>query len=279
MANEKILLVEDDFALAMGTEYTLKTENYEVVKASNLAEAKALLQPDIDLVLLDVMLPDGNGYDFCRYIREHDNYVPVIFLTAVSDEVNLVQGLELGADDYIAKPYRVKELLTRIAVILRRQKYNSDTKEKKEETEADIIFGHTRLDNRLYKIYQKERNVDCTPSEFRLLKELVTHANQVLTRKQLIERLWDVDEAFVDDNTLSVYIKRLRDKLEEDAVYIQTVRGIGYTFSLGNSTNKKIKKMLLHIITQDTSVLILVQWYIKQQNTLLKYQPRIRLAS
>lgn len=238
MANEKILLVEDDFALAMGTEYTLKTENYEVVKASNLAEAKALLQPDIDLVLLDVMLPDGNGYDFCRHIREHDNYVPVIFLTAVSDEVNLVQGLELGADDYIAKPYRVKELLTRIAVILRRQKYNSDIKEKKEETEADIIFGHTRLDNRLYKIYQKERNVDCTPSEFRLLKELVTHADQVLTRKQLIERLWDVDEAFVDDNTLSVYIKRLRDKLEEDAVYIQTVRGIGYTFSLGNSTNK-----------------------------------------
>ena len=138
MANEKILLVEDDFALAMGTEYTLKTENYEVVKASNLAEAKALLHPDIDLVLLDVMLPDGNGYDFCRYIREHDNYVPVIFLTAVSDEVNLVQGLELGADDYIAKPYRVKELLTRIAVILRRQKYNSDTKEKKEETEADM---------------------------------------------------------------------------------------------------------------------------------------------
>ena len=238
MANEKILLVEDDFALAMGTEYTLKTENYEVVKASNLAEAKALLQPDIDLVLLDVMLPDGNGYDFCRHIREHDNYVPVIFLTAVSDEVNLVQGLELGADDYIAKPYRVKELLTRIAVILRRQKYNSDIKEKKEETEADIIFGHTRLDNRLYKIYQKERNVDCTPSEFRLLKELVTHADQVLTRKQLIERLWDVDEAFVDDNTLSVYIKRLRDKLEEDAAYIQTVRGIGYTFSLGNSTNK-----------------------------------------
>ncbi len=240
MANEKILLVEDDFALAMGTEYTLKTENYEVVKASNLAEAKALLQPDIDLVLLDVMLPDGNGYDFCRYIREHDNYVPVIFLTAVSDEVNLVQGLELGADDYIAKPYRVKELLTRIAVILRRQKYNnSGIKEKKEEPEADIVFGHTRLDNRHYKIYQKDRNVDCTPSEFRLLKELVTHADHVLTRKQLIERLWDVDEAFVDDNTLSVYIKRLRDKLEEDAAYIQTVRGVGYTFSLGDSIKNK----------------------------------------
>ena len=108
MTNGKILLVEDDYALAMGTEYTLKTENYDVVRVADLAAAKEKLQPDIDLVLLDVMLPDGNGYDFCRWIRESGNYVPVIFLTAVSDEVNLVQGLELGADDYITKPYRVK---------------------------------------------------------------------------------------------------------------------------------------------------------------------------
>ena len=237
---KRLLLVDDEQELLKMVSDILKDAGFEtVLTAMTVKEAILTAKEETpDLIVLDVMLPDGNGYDFCRYIREHDNYVPVIFLTAVSDEVNLVQGLELGADDYIAKPYRVKELLTRIAVILRRQKYNSDTKEKKEETEADIIFGHTRLDNRLYKIYQKERNVDCTPSEFRLLKELVTHADQVLTRKQLIERLWDVDEAFVDDNTLSVYIKRLRDKLEEDAVYIQTVRGIGYTFSLGNSTNK-----------------------------------------
>ena len=213
MANEKILLVEDDFALAMGTEYTLKTEHYEVVHASDLKTARKCLQPDIDLVLLDVMLPDGNGYDFCREIREADNYVPVIFLTAVSDEVNLVQGLELGADDYIAKPYRVKELLTRISVILRRQRYKQ------------------------YKIYRNERNIDSTPSEFRLLRELTLHENQVMTRRQLIERLWDVDESFVDDNTLSVYIKRLRDKLEEDSVYIRTVRGIGYMF-VPDSANK-----------------------------------------
>ena len=213
MANEKILLVEDDFALAMGTEYTLKTEHYEVVHASDLKTARKCLQPDIDLVLLDVMLPDGNGYDFCREIREADNYVPVIFLTAVSDEVNLVQGLELGADDYIAKPYRVKELLTRISVILRRQRYKQ------------------------YKIYRNERNIDSTPREFRLLRELTLHENQVMTRRQLIERLWDVDESFVDDNTLSVYIKRLRDKLEEDSVYIRTVRGIGYMF-VPDSANK-----------------------------------------
>ena len=208
MANEKILLVEDDFALAMGTEYTLKTEHYEVVHASDLKTARKCLQPDIDLVLLDVMLPDGNGYDFCREIREADNYVPVIFLTAVSDEVNLVQGLELGADDYIAKPYRVKELLTRISVILRRQRYNNIKKTDLEnEAGEDFIF------------------------------ELTLHENQVMTRRQLIERLWDVDESFVDDNTLSVYIKRLRDKLEEDSVYIRTVRGIGYMF-VPDSANK-----------------------------------------
>lgn len=238
MANEKILLVEDDFALAMGTEYTLKTEHYEVVHASDLKTARKCLQPDIDLVLLDVMLPDGNGYDFCREIREADNYVPVIFLTAVSDEVNLVQGLELGADDYIAKPYRVKELLTRISVILRRQRYNNIKKTDLEnEAGEDFIFGHTRLDNKQYKIYRNERNIDCTPSEFRLLRELTLHENQVMTRRQLIERLWDVDESFVDDNTLSVYIKRLRDKLEEDSAYIRTVRGMGYMF-VPDSANK-----------------------------------------
>ena len=232
MANEKILLVEDDFALAMGTEYTLKTENYEVVHASTVEEARKYIQPDVDLILLDVMLPDGNGYDLCREIRDAGNYVPVVFLTAVSDEVNLVQGLELGADDYIAKPYRVKELLTRIAVILRRQRYNNARRSDAEpETIEDYTFGDTRLDNQQYKIYRKERNIDCTPSEFRLLRELTLHENQVMTRKQLIERLWDVDESFVDDNTLSVYIKRLRDKLEEDAIYIKTIRGIGYMFS------------------------------------------------
>lgn len=238
MANEKILLVEDDFALAMGTEYTLKTEHYEVVHASDLKTARKCLQPDVDLVLLDVMLPDGNGYDFCKEIREADNYVPVIFLTAVSDEVNLVQGLELGADDYIAKPYRVKELLTRISVILRRQRYNNIKKTDLEnEAGEDFIFGHTRLDNKQYKIYRNERNIDCTPSEFRLLRELTLHENQVMTRRQLIERLWDVDESFVDDNTLSVYIKRLRDKLEEDSAYIRTVRGMGYMFA-PDSANK-----------------------------------------
>lgn len=227
-----ILLVEDDYALAMGTEYTLKAEGYTVFRASTLQEAKTLLDENVDLILLDVMLPDGSGYDFCRYVREMENFVPIIFLTAMSDEVNLVQGLETGADDYIAKPYRVKELLTRISAILRRQHYNTSMLNKvNEKTEsASISFGHTRLDNSQYRIYRYDKAVDCTPSEFRLLKELATHKNQVVTRQQLMERLWDVDEAFIDDNTLSVYIKRLRDKLGEDASFIRTIRGIGYEF-------------------------------------------------
>ncbi len=243
-----IMLVEDDYALALGTEYALKSEGYIVKHAANIKQAYEMLDESVQLVLLDVMLPDGNGYDFCRDIRDKGNYVPIIFLTAVSDEVNLVQGLELGADDYIAKPYRVKELLTRISVLLRRQKYqevlmaqrNRMGSSKLDSKETDTVlngtiehsytFGNTVLDFAQYRIFRNGVSVESTPSEFRLLKELVVHKNQTLTRKQLIERLWDADEAFIDDNTLSVYIKRLRDKLEEDAVYIHTVRGIGYCF-------------------------------------------------
>lgn len=235
MERTNILLVEDDYALALGTTYALKAEGYEVFHATNIRQAYELLDNSIDLVLLDVMLPDGNGYDFCRDIREKGNYVPVIFLTAVADEVNLVQGLLLGADDYISKPYRVKELLTRILVILRRQKYNSERLENSSPSYNGATniysFGETSVDFDSFKIIRAGYSIDVTPSELRLIKELIIHKGQTLTRKQLIERLWDVDEAFVDDNTLSVYIKRLRDKLGGDADYIQTVRGVGYRFS------------------------------------------------
>ena len=117
-----ILLVEDDFALAMGTEYALQAEGYEVIHVSNLMQARKELERNPDLILLDVMLPDGNGFDFCKEVRENNRHVPIIFLTAVEDEINIVQGLELGADDYVTKPYRVKELLSRIAANIRRSK-------------------------------------------------------------------------------------------------------------------------------------------------------------
>ncbi len=221
----KILLVEDDFALAMGTEYALQAEGYEVVHASNLEQATILLNQDFDLVLLDVMLPDGTGYDFCREIRKKNVTVPIIFLTAVAEEANVVQGLELGADDYIAKPYRVKELLSRIAANIRRFEFLKN----KNQTNRYVFGSHEFLLEE-FRLQCNQVNVECAPSEMRLLRELILHEGQVLTRNQLLERLYDAEENYIDDNTLSVYMKRLRDHLSVDADWIETVRGVGYRF-------------------------------------------------
>lgn len=235
-----ILLVEDDYALALGTEYSLKAEGYRVVHAASLAQARQYLLTDREqyaLVLLDVMLPDGNGYTLLEELRREEIYVPVIFLTAVAEEANIVQGLDLGADDYVTKPYRVKELLSRINATLRRQeKYRNqpdyETTEPKPDEKMNKqmrLEGYT-IDFDNFRIYRDGAGIDCTPSEFRLLRELLLHPGQVLRREQLLERLWDVESSFVDDNTLSVYMKRLRDKLPGIKERIQTVRGVGYRF-------------------------------------------------
>lgn len=225
---QKILLVEDDFALAMGTEYALQAEGYKVVHAANLQSAREALEESFDLILLDVMLPDGTGYDLCKEIRQKNSMVPVIFLTAMAEEVNIVQGLELGADDYIAKPYRVKELLSRVAANIRR--YNM----QRNNTLNTHSFGSHEFLIDEFRLQRNRENVECTPSELRLLKELILHEGQVLTRNQLLERLYDVEENYIDDNTLSVYMKRLRDRLGDDAQWIETVRGIGYRFKKKN---------------------------------------------
>ena len=220
-----ILLVEDDFALAMGTEYTLQAEGYTVIHAGNLEGARAAFATGAaDLILLDVMLPDGSGFDFCKEVRSQNQETPIIFLTAVGEEVNIVQGLEIGADDYVTKPYRVKELLSRISANLRRAKVTGGT-----GTDA-YCFGEHRFFIKELRLLYKGQAVELTPSELRLLKELIQNEGLVLTRNQLLERLYDTGETFVDDNTLSVYMKRLRDKLGEDAERIETVRGIGYRF-------------------------------------------------
>lgn len=221
-----ILLVEDDFALAMGTEYALQTEGYKVLHASNLAEARRFLDENPDLILLDVMLPDGTGYEFCKEVRNRGIVIPIVFLTAVAEEANIVQGLELGADDYVAKPYRVKELLSRIAANIRRFQYAK----KPEQTEDVYLFGRHKFLIKEFRLLYDDQLIECTPNELRLLKEMVQHEGQVLTRNQLLERLYDAEDAFVDDNTLSVYMKRLRSKLSEDADWIETVRGVGYRF-------------------------------------------------
>lgn len=220
----KILMVEDDFALAMGTEYALASEGYEVVKAGNLAQARELYDDSVDLVLLDVMLPDGTGFDFCKELRNKKSTVPIIFLTAVSEEVNIVQGLEIGADDYVTKPYRVKELLARVAVNIRRRGYETNMR-------SDILsFGDTFFDTNAFLLTQKGEKIECTTSELRLLRFLLQHRGQVVSRSTIMEQLYDIDGEFFEDNTLSVYIKRLRQKLGSDGEYIETVRGIGYRF-------------------------------------------------
>lgn len=223
--SHKILMVEDDFALAMGTEYALTSEGYEVVSANTLADARQLYDDSIDLVLLDVMLPDGNGLTLCKELREAESLVPIIFLTAVSEEVNIVQGLEIGADDYVTKPYRVKELLARIAVNIRRSGY-TDIKKSVD----CITFGTSSFYLDSFKLVQNGAVLDCTTSELRLLRELLMNRGNVMNRSTLMEKLYDVDGEFFEDNTLSVYIKRLRDKLGADGDYIETVRGIGYRF-------------------------------------------------
>lgn len=217
-----ILLVEDDRALAMGTEYALKAENYEVMVAQNLSAAKECFEKSLpDLILLDVMLPDGNGFEFLQHIRRINEQVPVIMLTAVSDEVNVVQGLDLGADDYVTKPYRVKELLSRIGAVLRRTAKESTARK-------EVLIGNHKLCMDEPKLYENDKSIELTIAEFRILKELASYPGQILKREVLLDTLYESGEHLWDDNTLSVYVKRIRDKLGEDAKYIETIRGIGY---------------------------------------------------
>ena len=223
----RVLLVEDDLALAMGIEYSLKAEGYIVDVAHNVKNSKTQIDKnDYDLVILDIMLPDGNGFQLCEYIR-HDNNTPVIFLTAQDEEVNIVMGLELGGDDYITKPFRIKELLSRIKAVLRRTQGTNN--------KGLLISNHIKLSQIENKVYIKESEIQLTPSEFKLLVNLMKHPRQALSRMKILEDLWDVDGDFIDDNTLSVYIRRLREKIEEDSsnpIYIKTVRGIGYRWDV-----------------------------------------------
>lgn len=218
-----IFLLEDDNAIEIGLSYSLKNEGYSVTIAKTVKEALEIIRnKTFTLYILDLTLPDGSGYDVCTQIKKQGD-LPVIFLTAYDDEVNVIMGLELGADDYISKPFRVKELLARIKTVLRR--YNKDT------ADGMINIGNIRINTNEAKVYKDSKEVILTAMEYRLLLIFINNRGIVLSRQKLLEDIWDVAGDFVNDNTLTVYIKRLRDKIEEDPAspnIIKTVRGLGY---------------------------------------------------
>lgn len=218
-----IFLLEDDDAIAMGLSYSLENEGYTVTVAKSVSQALEIInQKNFSMYLLDLTLPDGSGYSVCKRIKEIGDF-PVIFLTAYDDEVNVVMGFELGADDYITKPFRLKELLVRIKSVFRR--YNNDSGDGKIKVK-DLVVNTNEA-----KVYKNGNEIVLTAMEYRLLLILLNNRGCVLSRTQLLENIWDVAGDFVEDNTLTVYIKRLRDKIEEnptDPEYIKTIRGLGY---------------------------------------------------
>lgn len=225
----KILLLEDDEALALGIDFTLQDEGYEVKRCSCVSEAKKTFDSGtFDIVILDVMLPDGSGYDVCKYIRKKSQ-VPVIFLTACDEEVNVVLGLDIGADYYITKPFRVKEFMSRIKAILRRtEKSNSD---KSDILKCEnIVLNTTKLE-----AYRNGCDMSLSMQEYKLLLLFMTNPKRVMNREEILDKLSDGSGDYFGTNTLSVYIKRIREKIEDDSSnpkYIKTKRGFGYEWDL-----------------------------------------------
>lgn len=219
----RLLLVEDDEAIAVGLEYSLSQEGFEVITCYNAASAlERIAAEGFDFAIIDISLPDGNGFDVCKKLKEKGD-TPVIFLTARDDEGSVVMGLDIGADDYITKPFRLRELHSRIRAVLRRASKSSQ--------DHIISIGSLTINLAEGKVKKNGREVVLTALEYRILLTLITNRGRVLTRDQLLQSIWDVSGDFVNDNTLTVYIKRLREKIEDDPqnpTIIKTVRGIGY---------------------------------------------------
>ena len=221
----KVLMIEDDSTISFGVKYALEQEGFNVDISKNLESGRENLSKNrYNIILLDVMLPDGTGYELCQEVRESSE-VPIIFLTACDEEVNIVMGLDIGGDDYITKPFRVRELISRIKAVLRRKG------EVDEDNKKVVRFGDLSIHMLEARVYKKDEEIYLTSVEYKLLLILIQNKNIVLSRTQILEKLWDVTYDFVNDNTLTVYIKRLREKIEDDPSNpkkIITMRGLGY---------------------------------------------------
>lgn len=219
----EVFLLEDDAAIGMGLSYALENEGYKTTLTKTVSEALKLVEEKaFSLYILDLTLPDGAGYDVCKAIRQKTD-APVLFLTAYDDEVNVVMGLELGADDYISKPFRIKELLARMKSVLRRCKIDNP--------DRCVRIKNLEIRTGEAKVFKDGKEIILTAMEYRLLLILLNNRGHILSRTALLENIWDVAGDFVNDNTLTVYIKRLRDKIEdepENPSIIRTVRGMGY---------------------------------------------------
>ena len=225
---KKLLLVEDDLSLIEGLKYSLVKNGFETDVARTLREAESLFgRGGYQIILLDLMLPDGSGFDLCKAIRKTST-VPIVFLTSLDEEVNTVMGLDMGGDDYITKPFKLNELLSRINAILRRSENSRGSGTELSSNGITVKLTEGR-------VIKGGKDIELTSAEYRLLCLFMQNPKVLLTKEQIIERLWDCRESFVDDNTLAVYISRLREKIEDDprhATFLVTVRGMGYKWNV-----------------------------------------------
>jgi DNA-binding response OmpR family regulator len=230
MAGETILIVEDERPLARSLEYALRSEGFAVFWAETGQRALELTHSrEIDLLLLDIRLPDISGFDVCRHLRAEGHRQPILMLTARDEELDKVLGLELGADDYVVKPYSLRELISRIRALLRRAYGELATT----ASGAHLVFGPVEIDLERLQVTRQGRPVDLTPIEFRLLRYLVSNPDRPFSRDALIEAVWGYDSDIGNDRTIDVHMRHLREKLEDDPAnprWFITVRGVGYKF-------------------------------------------------
>lgn len=223
-----ILLVEDDLSLLDGLGFSLRKNGFQVDIARTVTEAFSLIRnKQYNLLILDLTLPDGSGFEICKKVRQSST-IPVIFLTASDEEVNIVMGLDIGGDDYITKPFKLNELISRIRALLRRAKLFGPEQIELQSNGITIKLPENR-------VIKNAHEIELTAVEYRLLCLLMQNPDIVLTREVILDRLWDGNGSFVDNNTLSVYVRRLRNKIEDDPdnpTFLLTIRRMGYKWNI-----------------------------------------------
>ena len=224
---KRIFFVEDDLSLIRGLSFAIKKQGYEIDIVRTVLEAETMWKDELyDLVILDVALPDGNGYDLCKRIRQTSK-VPIMFLTAADEETDIIMGLDIGGDDYMTKPFKLAVFLSRINALLRRS-------ENFHQKNTELCSNGIKIELIKSKVYKDDIQINLTASEYKLLCLFMEHPDIILTSEQILSKLWDCDETYIDSNTLSVYIRRLRTKIEDspsDPNKIITVRRMGYKWN------------------------------------------------